>query len=269
MDAKGRALMNTVFFGASSLGYDCCETLLKNGVEITGIFSIREQFNISYSPGKPVKNYLFKDFSVLAKEYNIPYISIDGKLGEFLDEFKKMEPHFILAIGWYYMIPNSFLEICNKGGAGIHASLLPKYRGNAPLVWAMINGEKETGVSFFYFSEGVDEGDIIGQEKFEISESDTIKEVLEKTTVASKKVLLDKLPEIANGTNIPTKQDHSKATLFPKRSPEDGEIDWSKSPKEINNFIRAQTKPYPGAFTIINGKKVKIWSATVSEESEG
>ena len=261
--------MNIVFFGATELGYDCCEALLKNGHKISGIFTIKQKFNISYSPGNPVKNYLFKDFGILAERYNIPILAIDEKLGDHFESFSLMKPDFALAIGWYYMIPNSFLEICNKGGAGIHASLLPKYRGNAPLVWAIINGEKETGVSFFYFAEGVDEGDIIGQEKFEISESDTIKEVLEKTTIASKKVLLDKLSEIANGTNTPTKQDHSKATLYPKRSPEDGEIDWSKSPKEINNFIRAQTKPYPGAFTIINGKKVKILSAIVSEESEG
>ena len=257
--------MNIVFFGATELGYDCCEALLKNGHTISGIFTIKQKFNISYSPGKPVKNYLFKDFGVLAEEYNIPIVAIDEKLGDHIGSFKAMKPDFALAIGWYYMIPNSFLNLCSKGGAGIHASLLPKYRGNAPLVWAMINGEKETGISFFYFSDGVDDGDIIGQYKFSIEEDDTINEVLQKCNEASRNILIEKMPLIENETLVPTKQNHDEATYFPKRSPEDGLIDWSKSNKELKNFIRAQTKPYPGAFTIINEKKVIIWEADILE----
>ena len=255
--------MNIVFFGASELGYECCEILVKNGFCITGIFTIPQEFNISYSPNAPVKNVLYKDFGMLGKTYNIPVVVVNGNLKSFQKELEDMKPDFILAIGWYYMIPHKMLAIASKGGGGIHASLLPKYRGNAPLVWAIISGEKETGVSFFYFSDGVDEGDIIGQESFSIEENESIKNILEKTKEASKNVLLKYLPKISNNTVIPIKQDHTKATIYPKRTPEDGLIDWNLPPKRIKDFIRAQTKPYPGAFTFINGKKVIIWDADI------
>jgi methionyl-tRNA formyltransferase len=200
---------------------------------------------------------------VLGKKYNIPVFKIDGDLKEYTEVLKELKPDFLLAIGWYYMIPKKMLMLAEKGAAGIHASLLPKYRGNAPLVWAMINGEKETGVSFFYFEGGVDEGDIIAQESFPIEESDTIKNLLFKTNAASKKILVEHLSKISKGTASRIKQDHSKASLFPKRSPEDGLIDWNWDIQRIKNFIRAQTKPYPGAYTIIAGKKIIIWDADV------
>lgn len=255
--------MKIVFFGASELGYNCCEAIIKAGFEIVGIFTIPQEFNISYSPNKPVKNYLHKDFHTLGKQYNIPIFEVNQNIKTFEQDFINLKPDFLLAIGWYYMIPSYMLSQVPKGSAGIHASLLPKYRGNAPLVWAMINGEKETGISFFYFEKGVDEGDIIAQEKFAIEENDTIKEILAKTQQASIDILLKNLPLIANNTNAKIPQDHSQATLFPKRSPEDGLIDWNWDAKRIKNFIKAQTKPYPGAFTIINGKKITIWDADI------
>jgi methionyl-tRNA formyltransferase len=255
--------MRIVFFGASELGYDCCEEIIKAGFEVVGIFTIPQEFNISYSPGKPVKNYLHKDFFELGKKFNIPVFSVNQNIKMFEDDFKRFNADFILAIGWYYMLPANMIKLASKGAAGIHASLLPKYRGNAPLVWAMINGETETGISFFYFEKGVDEGDIIAQEKFSIDDSDTIKTILNKTQKASIDVLLKNLPLIANGTNAKVAQDHSKATMFPKRSPEDGLINWSWENLKIKDFIRAQTKPYPGAFTFINGKKVIIWDADI------
>lgn len=257
--------MRIAFFGATKLGYVCCKALLNAGHKIVGIFTIEEEFNISYSPDKPVKNVLYKDFGVLGKEYNIPTFKINSNLKTYFKEFEDLNVDFIIAIGWYYIIPNSFISITPKGAAGIHGSLLPKYRGNSPLVWAIINGEKETGVSFFYFTKGVDEGDIIGQQKIPIRDEDNIQSLLQKVEIASVELLLNEVPKIALNTSIPQKQNHYEATYFPARSPEDGLIDWSWDSKKINNFIRAQTKPYPGAFTIIEGKKVVIWEADIFE----
>lgn len=259
--------MRTVFFGATELGYYCCEALIQGGHNVVGIFTIPREFDISYSPGKKVKNYLFRDFRILGKEYNIPVFEVNQNLKQSQEKLEELAPDFLLAIGWYYMIPKSMLNLFSKGAAGIHASLLPKYRGNAPLVWAMINGEKETGISFFYFSDGVDEGDIIGQKAFSIQSEDTILDLLNKTKSAAIEVLLEYMPAIANGTSPRLPQDHSQATNFPKRSPEDGLINWDWDAERIRNFIRAQTKPYPGAFTYINGKKVIIWDATIIEET--
>lgn len=255
--------MNIVFFGATHLGYKCCEALIESGHHISGIFTIKKRFNISYSE-TPVHNVLYADFSHLSDKHGIQLIEIDGNLRAYQDELERMAPNFILAIGWYYMIPKPMLNLADKGAAGIHASLLPKYRGNAPLVWAMINGEKQTGVSFFYFDEGVDTGDIIGQRSFPIEEEDDISNVLVKAEEASINLLLEKVPEIENDSISPWKQNHSEATYFPKRAPEDGLINWDWDAERIRNFIRAQTKPYPGAFTIIKNKKVIIWDADLT-----
>ncbi len=258
--------MNIVFFGSTEFGYECCEALMLSGNKIVGIFTIDEIFNISNSPNKPVKNYLFKDFRELGDRYKIPVISINGNLRSYKTQLEALQPDFLLAVGWYYLIPDELLGIAKFGGAGIHASLLPKYRGNAPLVWAMINGENKTGVSFFYFSKGVDEGDIIAQKSFTIEETDSIKEVLSKAKGASIDILLEFVPLIASSTAPRIPQNHQEATYYPSRTPEDGLINWEWDSNRIQNFIRAQTRPYPGAFFCTNNKKITIWEATIEKE---
>ena len=261
--------MRVLFFGASELGYDCCESLINIDVDVVGIFTIPENYSVKYKnePNRiDLKNATFKDFGVLGSRYNIPVVSVEGQVREYEDFIVALKPDLIIVIGWYYMIPDSIMKLPPKGVIGIHASLLPKYRGNAPLVWAIINGEKQTGVSLFYFDEGIDTGDIIAQSKFEIGESDTIKEVLEKTKKHSIDILLESMPDLLSNTVKRLPQDHSLATIFPKRTPADGKINWALPAKDIRNFIRAQTKPYPGAFTSIRNKKVIIWDADIINE---
>lgn len=255
--------MKIIFFGASKLGFKCCEAIINAGHEVVGIFTIPREFNISYSPDKPVINYLFEDFYKIGESFNIPVFEVNQNIKSYYDIIKDLKPDFILAIGWYYIIPKSILLLADKGAAGIHASLLPKGRGNAPLVWALIEGQSETGVSFFFFSEGVDNGDLIAQKVIPIDQEETIKTLLDKVENASIEILLENLPKIKNCSITPISQDHSKATYYPKRSPEDGLINWNDPPEKIMRFIRAQTKPYPGAFTVIGDKKVIIWDATV------
>ncbi len=258
--------MKVLFFGASELGYDCCECLINNNIEIAGIFTIPQNFSIKYKDEIEkivIKNVTFKDFNELGRKYNIPVTTVEGNVAEYCDYIQNLKPDLIVVIGWYYMIPQSIMQIPPKGSIGIHASMLPKYRGNAPLVWAIINGEKESGVSLFYFENGIDSGDIIAQQKFNIENTDTIKDVLEKVKICSKEILIENIILLKENRAPRCVQDHSQATVFPKRTPKDGEINWSLSIKEIKDFIRAQTKPYPGAFTYINGKKVIIWDADI------
>lgn len=261
--------MRIIFFGATELGKTCCKSIIdKNLAEVAAIFTIPVEFNISYS-NKPVKNVNFADFHELGNQYNIPVFEVTDKINSYREEIEKFKPDFLLVIGWYYMIPKTIREIAPKGCAGVHASLLPKYRGGAPLVWAIINGEKETGVTFFYFDEGVDSGDIIAQIKFTIDEQDTIKNLLQKTELHTFELIAEFIPKIECGTAPRIKQNKSQATIYKQRSPEDGQIDWSLDIKQIKNFIRAQTKPYPGAFTFINGKKITIWDADVTDHFGG
>ncbi|MGZ8502981.1 MAG: methionyl-tRNA formyltransferase [Chitinophagaceae bacterium] len=260
--------MRILFMGASSLGFECCEAIIKSGHTIAGIFTLPQEFDIKYRSDESrvkVNNYLFKDFKYFEETYMVPVIRVQKSMSQYYEEAKKFQPDLILVIGWYYMIPDSMMALASKGTIGIHGSLLPKYRGNAPFVWAIINGEKETGVSLFYFEKGVDEGDIIAQRKFNIGEEETIKDVLEKAQSASIEILLEFLPLLANDTAPKIPQDHSEASIYPKRTPEDGIINWDWDTQRIRNFIRAQTKPYPGAFTIINNKKVVLWDADITD----
>jgi len=263
--------MRVMFFGASELGYKCCQAVIESGHEVVAIITIPQKFSIKYkgdSERKKVTNVLFADFSNFKTLHNIDVIAVEGNLSEKFELIKEYDPELILVVGWYYNIPEKILSIPRLGSLGIHGSLLPKYRGNAPFVWAMINGEKETGVSLFYFDDGIDTGNIAAQISIPIEKTDTIKHILEKAEVASVKILKETLPLLADGQLIPRKQNHEEATSFAKRTPADGLIDWNLSIQQINDFIRAQTKPYPGAFTIINNKKVIIWDACIEEMND-
>lgn len=260
--------MRTVFFGATDLGYRCCEALLADGAEIVGIFSIPPEFPISYA-AHPVKNVTYRPFEPLAERFGIPieYVST-SRPQAYLPSLDRWRPEFGLAIGWFYMVGEEIRRRLPKGVAGVHASLLPRYRGGAPLVWAMINGETTTGVTLFYLDEGVDTGDVIAQSEITIGRDDTIRDVYDRATAASVDLVRRYVPRIAAGDAPRRPQDDRLATQFPQRNPEMGRIDWTRSPEEIRNFIRAQTRPYPGAFTVIGGRKVVIWDADVLDPEQ-
>ena len=253
--------------GATRFSLRCLDVATESGCEIVGCAGTPEMFSISYAPSG-VRNVNYVDFKALATDRNMPCIPYHReKPKEFAAGVKALEPDLILVAGWYYMVSRSLRECAPLGAVGLHGSLLPKYRGGAPLVWAMIHGETESGLSFFYLEDGVDAGDVIGRARFAIEERDTIADAMKKMEEAAEHLLRTYLPLLAQGRAPRRAQDHSQATEYPQRSPEDGEIDWSRSTLEIRNFIRAQTRPYPGAFTRIGGKKVVLWDADIFEEN--
>ncbi|CAN5394502.1 methionyl-tRNA formyltransferase [soil metagenome] len=258
--------MKIVFLGATQFSREILLHVLENGFSVSELFTIPEEFSISYSSEK-VKNYNFADLKSICDSRNISCHFIDSsekgkKITEHYDMLSALQPDVILVIGWYYMVPKKIRDIAKYGAWGIHASMLPNYAGGAPLVWAMINGETETGVSLFKLDNNVDDGDIISQEKIRIEDTDSIKEVYEKVTSSSKKMLLHALQNISKIEFKP--QDKSKIKVFPQRKPDDGEIDLSKPAKELYDFIRAQSSPYPGAFIkTADGKKLIIEKARI------
>ena len=255
--------MRIVFMGASKLGWDCCRTLFEAGQRVVGIFTIPREFRISWSPS-PVSNVQFKGFEDLAAAHRVPLVHVTRKMSdpEYAGALGAMRPDLIVVVGWYYMLPRSLRSIAPLGAVGVHASLLPKYRGGAPLVWAVINGEKRTGVSLFHFADGVDDGDLIAQSAFEIAREDDIAAVLDKASRASLALVREYVPLLGGGGAPRFPQDHSRATSVPQRRPEDGLIDWrTKSAEQVYDWVRAQTRPYPGAFTFFGGEKVTIWRA--------
>lgn len=261
--------MRIVFMGATELGWNCCRTLFDIKQEVVGIFSIPQQFRISWSQ-TPVNNVQYKSFASLAAENSIPLVYVKGKMSEpeYADALRSMRPDIILVVGWYYILPRSLRQLAPLGAAGLHASLLPKYRGGAPLVWATINGETKTGVTFFHFADGVDDGDIIGQAEFKIDFADDIASLLAKASQASIGLVRRHVPMLAAGTAPRIVQDHLQATSVPQRRPEDGLIKWDQlSVRQAYDWVRAQTAPYPGAFTFLNEEKVTVWKGAPSDDA--
>ncbi|WP_323592766.1 methionyl-tRNA formyltransferase [Aliarcobacter butzleri] len=258
--------LSYAFFGATNYSKELLLFLIEKSFFPKVIFSIPQEFNISYSD-KKVKNINYSNLKEIADIYNIPYYEIDSingtKTKDYEPIIKELNLDLILVLGWYYMLPKSTRELSKYGAWGIHASLLPKYAGGAPLNWAIINGEKETGVTLFRMGDGIDDGDIIAQEAFSIDYKDTIKEVYDKATIISKQILTKVLNNIENVRFSP--QDKSKIEVYSQRSPKDGIIDWHQSAKSIYDFIRAQTIPYPCAFSTINNEIVKIIDCNVVE----
>lgn len=169
------------------------------------------------------------------------------------------------AVSWRYMIPADVYRRAGKGSFVFHDSLLPKYRGFAPTVWAIVNGEDHTGATLFEMTDRVDDGDIVGQQSVPISQTDTIADLLERVTQAYLSLLEQNIQGLMAGTAPRRKQDASAATYCCKRLPEDNRIDWTRPAREVHNLIRATTRPYPGASTTLDGKKLIVWSASIAQ----
>lgn len=178
--------------------------------------------------------------------------------GQFWDS---TDVDLMFVVSWRFMIPASVYQRPRLGTFVFHDSLLPEYRGFSPTVWAIINGEDHTGVSLFEIADGVDEGDIIAQERVPIGPDDTIAAVMEQVTHTYLDLLEQNLDNLLRGTAPRYPQDHSRATYTTKRLPEDNLIDWSGPTEQAFNLIRATSTPYSGAYTFLDGQKIRVWSA--------
>lgn len=253
-------MKRVLIVGTTKLTQDLVETLLESqSLGIAGILTGQEEFRISYAEDK-VHNFNYSNLIPLAALRGIPsYRMLDGMRESELNSWvSNLEFDFILVVGWYHIIPKRWIEkfVC----LGIHASLLPKYRGGAPLVWALLNGESETGVTLFRLDEGVDTGLVLAQERFSINDEDTIADLLKRTTEATLKLCDKTLAELDLQNKLAYRSQIGTISSFPQRSPLDGKIPNVMKSKDLRNFIRAQTRPYPGAYLEKNSLKLYIWS---------
>jgi methionyl-tRNA formyltransferase len=255
-----------VFIGASSLGLRCLEEMVSlSCCEVVGAVTAPEVFAISYRP-QGVTNVLYADVKEFCDARDISCSIMTQGMNdlELLKQVQVLSPDIFVVSGWYHMIPESWLKIAPT--YGLHASLLPDYSGGAPLVWAMINGEIKTGITLFKFADGVDNGPIVGQMPADIYSEDTISTLCERIELLGIKLLQEYLPHLADSSAKLIAQNESQRRVFPQRSPEDGVIDWSLPAQQIYNFIRAQTKPYPGAFSSHGKDKISIWASRIADD---
>lgn len=178
---------------------------------------------------------------------------------------KDLECDVLLSVNYLFLIEEDIIKLPKKYAINIHGSLLPKYRGRTPHVWAIINGEKYTGITAHLIEKEVDNGDIIEQLEIEIGENDTGGDILQKFNILYIEVVNRVLQRIKTDQILRKKQDSSKATYFGKRTPESGKINWLWCKDRIRNWIRAQARPYPGAYTFLETQKIVIHKAEISD----
>ena len=179
-----------------------------------------------------------------------------------------LQPRLLVVVGWTRLIRDELLAVPTYGCVGFHASLLPLHRGRAPVNWSLILGEAETGNTMMLLSPGADTGDIVDQRRTPIYLDDTCATVYERVGALGADMLSDHLPALLSGTAPRTPQDVTAGDLMPKRVPAMGVIDWARPPVEVHNWVRAQTAPYPGAFTELDGRKVMVWATAPPLRSE-
>lgn len=262
--------MRIVFLGASRFGMRCLDAVAAApGCELAGVVTAARTFAISYRP-QGVTNVLHADAFEAATRLGVPCIELGAagmKDEALLTTVRQWRPDAFVVAGWYHLVPKAWRELAPA--YGLHGSLLPHYRGGAPLVWAMLRGERQAGITLFQFDDGVDTGPILGQAATPIESDDTIATLYARIEDLGEGLLRDTLPRLAAGTARSVPQDPRAGSSFPQRGPEDGLIDWNWDAGRIRDFIRAQTKPYPGAFFLHGGGKVVVWAAAPAAADAG
>ena len=246
--------MRTVVFAYSNIGCTGIEALVKLGFDVAAVFTHSD------SPGE---NIWFKSAAETASKYKIPvYAPSDVNSAVWVKKIKELNPDIIFSLYYRNMLKPAILEIPPKGCFNLHGSLLPAYRGRCPINWVLVNGEKGTGVTLHHMTPKPDAGDIVAQEKISITSNDTAMSLHLKADAAAGRMLEKILPKIKTGKFRCVPQDNSKASYFGGRKPKDGQIDWNMTSTQIRNLVRAVTRPFPGAFTFIGGKKYIFWAVT-------
>lgn len=199
----------------------------------------------------------------VAKEHTILVLQ-PNKIKEEYQEIIDLEPDLIVTCAYGQILPVELLNCPRLGCINVHASLLPKLRGGAPIHRAIINGYKKTGITIMYMAPGMDDGDIISSAEIAIEDNDTASSLHDKLSILGSKLLIETLPSIIDGTNSRTPQDESLVTYAPIIKPEDEKIDFSKTKYEIYNKVRGLNS-WPGAYAILNGKRIKIWECYMTD----
>lgn len=186
----------------------------------------------------------------------------------FVDMLKLISPDLIVVTAYGHLISKEIIDIPPMGCINVHASLLPKYRGAAPVNWAIIRGETITGITTIMIDEGMDTGDILLVREIPILDDETAGELLDRLSITGGELLVETIEGLMDGSVTPVPQEHKEMTLAPLFTKEDGRIDWGRRPDEIKNQVRGMS-PWPGAFTTINGEKLKVFRVEVTGSDEG
>ena len=253
--------MKIVFMGTPDIAVGCLQKIIDGKHEILGVVT---------QPDKPIgrgKKIGMPPVKELALKYDIPvYQPIKARDKEFVKVLKNLNPDLIVVVAFGQILSKEILDIPRLGCVNVHVSLLPKYRGAAPINWVIINGEKKTGVTTMYMDEGLDTGDMILTCEFELNDEITAGELHDIMKEKGALLLKETIDLIDKGKAPRISQNHEEFTYAPIMSKTLGQIDFSKSAKDVHNLVRG-VNPWPSAYTTYKGQTMKVWKTKVLNET--
>lgn len=233
------------------VGHESLAELLSLGADV-GLVVTHED-----SPGEKI---WFSSVAECAARAGIPVITPDDVNADAaVDAIAAVRPDFLFSFYYRQMMKRPVLTLPSRGALNLHGSLLPRYRGRAPVNWVLVNGESETGVTLHEMDEKPDHGAIVAQRRVAIAHDDTALSLTRKLAAAGRELLRDVYPRLIAGTAPRIEQDHRGSSYFGGRKPTDGQIDWTRPSDAIRNLVRAVTDPWPGAFTHLDGRQLLVW----------
>lgn len=251
-------MKKVVVFAYHDIGCTGIEALLDAGFDIQAVFTHIDD---------PGENRFFDSVAQLCADRNLPvYAPEDVNHPLWLKRIQDMQPDYLFSFYYRKLLSRDLLQAAKHGGYNLHGSLLPRYRGRAPVNWVLVNGERETGVTLHQMTGRPDGGDIAGQRRVDIAPDETALTLLRKVRGAARELLEEILPAFASGDIQLTPQDEKLASYYGKRTPADGELLWTRPATELDNLVRAVTLPYPGAFTFATDRKLVVWQSKVIDQ---
>ena len=239
-----------VVFAYHDVGARCLRVLLANGIDVRLVVTHGDD---------PGETLWFERVADVAQSYGVPTIAPhDANAADVVARVAACTPDFLFSFYYRRMLGGSLLALPPRGALNMHGSLLPQYRGRAPVNWAVLHGETHTGATLHYMAAKPDAGDIVGQQAVPILPDDTARDVFDKVTVAAEIVLDTALPALVAGTAPRQPQDLARGSYFGGRTAADGRIDWTATAAAVHNLVRAVAPPYPGAFAFVRGRRLCV-----------
>jgi methionyl-tRNA formyltransferase len=247
--------MRTVWVSFDTMGRDCLEAAAGSGAEIVGIVTL---------PGPIDPNRSGQcSFDEVAERHGAVLVeTTDVNAESTLDALRVLDPELMFVVGWSQLVREPFIALASEGVFGMHPTLLPRHRGRAPIPWAILSGLARTGVTLFEIVDaGPDSGAVVGQTVVDIAPDETAETLFERIAGAHVELIRGYVPQLLARAAPRSPQDSRRASSWPKRTPADGIIDWETRAPYLYDWVRAQTRPYPGAFTFLGDEKVVVWRA--------
>ena len=250
--------MRTVWVSFDTIGRDCLAAAAAAGADVVGVVTLPGPVD----PDRPEHSGQCS-FDEIAAAVGASLIeTADVNAAETVSAVAALEPELLFVVGWSQLLRDPILALAPRGAYGMHPTLLPRHRGRAPIPWAILSGLATTGVTLFEIPDPrADSGAIVGQVEVAIAPDETATTLFERVAAAHLELIRTLVPSILDGTAPRLPQDDRRASAWPRRTPADGIIDWHTRAPYLYDWVRAQTRPYPGAFTFLGDAKLVVWSA--------